>query len=127
MGERIKLKANKKKSALGEAGEKTKMRAQYLDEATVKESKLKTEMKDKHRQYQNLFRAGMKFKHLTDELEKTTDSKHAAELKKELHKIEKSVPKSYVKRADPIEEKMAQQALNKEEEKAKKQVADAKK
>merc|ERR1711918_250702 len=125
--EQNKMKASKKHGAVSEAKKKASLRVKYLDEATVMESKLKTEAKDKQQHYQNLFRAGMRFKHLLNEMEKTTDQKHAAQLKAELHKIEKSVPHSYVKRSDPIEEKMAQKALKKEEDQAKKQVADAKK
>merc|ERR1711918_85333 len=90
--EQNKMKASKKHGAVSEAKKKASLRVKYLDEATVKESKLKTEAKDKQQHYQNLFRAGMRFKHLLNEMERTTDQKHAAQLKAELHKIEKSVP-----------------------------------
>merc|ERR1711934_605722 len=101
MGQKAKiaLAKGKKVKTMAEAKQKAANRAHYLSEATVKESKLKSEEKDKRKHYQNLFRLGMRFKHLLSEMEETTDKAHAAELKAELHKIEKSVPHSYV-RAD---------------------------
>merc|ERR1712124_218294 len=93
MGQKVKVKLaqGKRVKTMAEAKEKAANRAKYLAESTVKESKLKTEEKDKRKHYQNLFRMGMRFKHLLTEMEETTDKEHAAKLKAELHKIEKSI------------------------------------
>merc|ERR1712023_363032 len=67
---KVKLAQGKREKTMAEAKEKAANRAKYLAESTVKESKL----------YQNLFRMGMRFKHLLTEMEETTDKDHAAKL-----------------------------------------------
>jgi hypothetical protein len=98
-GLKAKKKASDKKkaTAVEEAAEKAKNRQKQYSEASVKESQLKKEEKEKRTHYQNLFRLGMRFKHLLSQFEKETDKEKAALLKEQLHKIEKIVPRSYVK------------------------------
>merc|ERR1719162_891911 len=103
-----------------ESAGKAKWHTKYLSEATVKESKLKTEEKSKQKHYQNLFRLGMRFRHLSGELEATTDKALASKLKLELQKISKNVPKSYVKMADKDMQKLQEKEGKKEEKLAKK-------
>merc|ERR1711861_32684 len=55
---KVKLAQGKRVKTMAEAKEKAANRAKYLAESTVKESKLKTEEKDKRKHYQNLFRMG---------------------------------------------------------------------
>merc|ERR1712166_1533335 len=101
-----KLAGSKQGTHMRESAGKAKWRTKYLSEATVKESKLKTEEKSKQKHYQNLFRLGMRFRHLSGELEATTDKALASKLKLELQKISKNVPKSYVKMADKDMQKL---------------------
>merc|ERR1712086_232888 len=115
-----KLAGSKQGTHMRESAGKAKWRTKYLSEATVKESKLKTEEKSKQKHYQNLFRLGMRFRHLSGELEATTDKALASKLKLELQKISKNVPKSYVKMADKDMQKLQEKEGKKEEKLAKK-------
>ena len=115
-----KLAGSKKGTHMRESAGKAKWRTKYLSEATVKESKLKTEEKSKQKHYQNLFRLGMRFTHLSGELEATTDKALASKLKLELQKISKNVPKSYVKMANKDMQKLQEKEGKKEEKQAKK-------
>merc|ERR1712032_406386 len=116
-----KLAGSKQGTHMRESAGKAKWRTKYLSEATVKESKLKTEEKSKQKHYQNLFRLGMRFRHLSGELEATTDKALASKLKLELQKISKNVPKSYVKMAKKAEKK-SKRSEKKAEKKAEKKV-----
>merc|ERR1712086_1116231 len=115
-----KLAGSKQGTHMRESAGKAKWRTKYLSEATVKESKLKTEEKSKQKHYQNLFRLGMRFRHLSGELEATTDKALASKLKLELQKISKNVPKSYVKMANKDMQKLQEKEGKKEEKQAKK-------
>merc|ERR1719272_2666168 len=115
-----KLAGSKQGTHMRESAGKAKWRTKYLSEATVKESKLKTEEKSKQKHYQNLFRLGMRFRHLSGELEATTDKALASKLKLELQKISKNVPKGYVKMADKDMQKLQEKEGKKAEKKSKK-------